>query len=53
MAGSAGGRLTTGRNLVLSDEQPMSNLYLTMLDIMGAPQDHFGDSTGGLDSVLA
>ncbi|MGA0039499.1 MAG: DUF1552 domain-containing protein [Pirellulales bacterium] len=53
MAGTAGGRLTTGRNLVLPDEQPMSNLFMTMLDLMGAPQDGFGDSTGRLDSVLA
>ena len=53
MAGSAGGRLTTGRNLVLGEDRPMSNLYLTMLDLMGAPQDGFGDSTGRLDAVLA
>ena len=53
MAGSAGGRLTTGRNLVLGEDRPMSNLYLTMLDLMGAPHDHFGDSTGRLDAVLA
>lgn len=53
MAGSAGGRLTTGRNLVLGEDRPMSNLYLSMLDLMGAPQDHFGDSTGRLDAVLA
>ena len=53
MAGTAGGRLTTGRNLVLPDEQPMSNLFMTMLDLMGAPQDGFGDSTGRLDSVLS
>ena len=53
MAGSAGGQLTTGRNLVLGEDRPMSNLYLTMLDLMGAPQDHFGDSTGRLDAVLA
>ena len=31
----------------------MANLYMTMLDLMGASQDHFGDSTGRLDSVLA
>jgi hypothetical protein len=53
MAGSAGGRLQTGRNLVLGEDRPMSNLYLTMLDLMGAPHDHFGDSTGRLDAVLA
>jgi len=45
--------LQTGRNLVLGGDRPMSNLYLTMLDLMGAPHDHFGDSTGRLDAVLA
>jgi hypothetical protein len=53
LAGTAGGRIETGRNLVLADEQPMANLFLTMLDLMGAPQDHFGDATGRLDAVLA
>ena len=53
LAGGAGGRLATGRHLQLPGEQPMSNLFLTMLDLMGAPADRFGDSTGRLDAVLA
>ena len=53
LAGGAGGRLATGRHLQLPNEQPMSNLFLTMLDLMGAPVDRFGDSTGPLDAVLA
>jgi len=51
LAGQAGGRLATGRHLLLPDEQPMSNLFLTMLDIVGAPVERFGDSTGRLDAV--
>jgi hypothetical protein len=51
LAGSAGGRLAAGRHVKLPGEQPMTNLYLTMLDLMAAPQDSFGDSTGPLDAV--
>jgi hypothetical protein len=53
LAGRAGGRLATGRHLKLPREQPMTNLYLTMLDLIGAPQKSFGDSTGPLDAVRA
>jgi hypothetical protein len=31
----------------------MSNLFVTMLDLMGAPVERFGDSTGRLDDILA
>jgi hypothetical protein len=51
LAGSGGGRLTPGRHVLLPGEQPMTNLFLTMLDIMGTPVDAFGDSTGRLDAV--
>ena len=51
--GDAGGRLATGRNLRLQGERPMSDLFLTMLDLVGAPQDRFGDSSGVLSEVLA
>ncbi len=51
LAGSAGGRLAAGRHVKLPGEQPMTNLYLTMLDLMGMPQASFGDSTGPLDAV--
>ncbi len=53
LAGRAGGRLATGRYVKLPGEQPMTNLYLTMLDLVGAPQHSFGDSTGPLDAVRA
>lgn len=53
LAGGAGGRLAAGRHVKLPGEQPMTNLYLTMLDLMGAPQPSFGDSTGPLDAVRA
>ncbi len=53
LAGRAGGRLAAGRHLRLATETPMSNLFLTMLDLAGAPEERFGDSTGRLDDVLA
>lgn len=53
LAGRAGGRLVTGRHLKLAEATPMSNLFLTMLDLAGAAEDRFGDSTGRLDGVLA
>jgi len=31
----------------------MSNLFVTMLDLMGVEQNRFGDSTGPLRAVLS
>lgn len=53
LAGDAGGRLATGRHLRLPGERPMSDLFLTMLDLVGAPQERFGDSSGPLAEVRA
>jgi hypothetical protein len=53
LAGNAGGRLATGRHLRLSDERPMADLFVTMLDLVGAATDRFGDSQGRLDEILA
>jgi hypothetical protein len=53
VAGRAGGRLAAGQHLALDRETPMTNLYLTLLDLLGAPQRQFGDSTGTLPGVLA
>ncbi|MFM1904309.1 MAG: hypothetical protein RLZZ440_2209, partial [Planctomycetota bacterium] len=51
LAGGAGGRLATGCHLRLPAERPMSDLFLTMLDLVGAPQDRFADSSGPLNEV--
>jgi hypothetical protein len=53
LAGKAGGRLAAGRHIRLPGEEPMTNLYLTMLDVAGAPLPSFGDSTGLLSAVRA
>jgi hypothetical protein len=31
----------------------MSDLFVTMLDLVGAPVERFGDSSGRLDEILA
>jgi hypothetical protein len=48
LAGGASGAVKTGRHVRLEKETPMTNLYLSMLDIMGASIERFGDSTGKL-----
>jgi hypothetical protein len=48
LAGRAGGTLATGRHLVCDKGAPLTNLYRSMLARMGAPVDHFADSTGEL-----
>ncbi len=49
MAGRAGGTIETGRCIRYPKETPLCNLYLSMLDRMGAPVESFGDSTGTLE----
>ena len=51
LAGRGGGTITSGRHLNLKSEVPMANLYLAMLDRMGAKVDRFGDSTGVLKEI--
>ncbi len=46
LAGRGGGAVTPGRHIRYSDDTPLNNLYLSMLDAAGAPLERFGDSTG-------
>lgn len=53
VAGKAGGTIRPGRHMQLDGEIPLNNLFLSMLDRVGAQVDSLGDSTGrltGLDS---
>src|SRR5690606_1643343 len=50
-AGHGGGTIKTGRHIKYSRDTPMNNLYLSMLDRVGAPTDSFGDSTGRLEKL--
>ncbi len=51
LAGRGGGTLNPGRHVVYEDGTPLANLHLSLLDRMGAPADHVGDSTGRLENV--
>lgn len=44
LAGKAGGTLKTGRQVVYQPDTPMANLYVEMLDRMGAKGEGFGNS---------
>ncbi len=48
LAGGASGKLAGNRHLRHAQGTPMSNLMLSMLDLLGVQQDSFGDSTGRL-----
>lgn len=53
IAGSAGGRLDTGQNLIFKKDTPLANLYLTLLKTMEIDATQFGDSTGILKEIQA
>jgi hypothetical protein len=48
LAGRGGGTIDPGRHVKYEFETPMTNLFLAMLDRIGAPVDFLGDSTGRL-----
>ncbi len=51
LAGKGGGSLKTGRHIRYPRETPVNNLWLAMLDRMGAPTESLGDSTGVLTGL--
>lgn len=51
LAGSAGGTIRTGRHIRYKNGTPLCNLYLWMMQQMGAKADRFGDSSGVLDRL--
>lgn len=53
LAGGANLGLKHGRYLKFSDEIPMSNLIVTMLNAIGADQESFADSTGELTELTS
>ena len=52
LAGRAGGRLDAGQHRMYTEDTPLANLYVSMLDAFGSPVDRFADSTGPLEGVL-
>lgn len=48
LAGRGGGTIQTGRHIRFDRDTPINNLWLAMLQRMGAPTKQLGDSTGVL-----
>ncbi len=51
LAGRAGGTLSPGRHLIFGKDTPLCNLFVSMLDRVGAPVARFADSTGPLEGL--
>lgn len=51
LAGGGNGTLTPGRHMVLPEQTPMTNMYLSMMDRMGVNAQRVGDSTGRLENI--
>jgi len=52
LAGKGGGTLKTGRHIKFKDGTPLTNLYLDILERVGAKTDHLGDSSGELAGIF-
>lgn len=53
LAGRGGGTIKSGRHIALNQSLPLNNLFLSMLDRMGAGTAALGDSTGRLKVIDA
>ncbi|MAT31679.1 MAG: hypothetical protein CMP29_07830, partial [Roseibacillus sp.] len=53
VAGSANGKIKTGRVLNCSEKTPLANLWLSQAQLMGTGMQQFADSTGPLKGLLA
>ncbi len=51
LCGGANGQLKGGRHIRVPKGTPVSNLYLTMLDKLGAPTERIGNSTGKFEGL--
>jgi hypothetical protein len=51
LCGGGGGTLKPGRHVQYNKDTPMTNLYLALLDRMGAKTEKLGDSTGRLERI--
>ncbi|MEI7684981.1 MAG: hypothetical protein WCL32_08135, partial [Planctomycetota bacterium] len=51
LAGRGGGSLRPGRHVRFTEETPLANLWLSMLDRVDARVERFGDSTGRLTGL--
>jgi hypothetical protein len=52
LLGGGGGKLKSAQHIRFPKETPLTNLYLSMLDVFGARADKVGDSTGRLNGIV-
>lgn len=52
LGGKGGGRIAAGKHLMLAEDTPAANLYVSMLDAFGTPVERFADSSGPLTGLL-
>jgi len=53
LAGGGRGAFNTGRHVVYDDDEPIADLFISMLDAVGVPVDTFGDTGTGKLANLA
>lgn len=51
LAGQGGGTIKTGRHFKVEDKTPMTNLFVSLLDRLGAKAEKIGDSNGRLEQI--
>ena len=51
LIGGGAGTVKGGRHLRFQKGTPVTNLYVTLLDNVGAPVEHFGDSNGKIQQL--
>ncbi|MEP7274237.1 MAG: DUF1552 domain-containing protein, partial [Acidobacteriota bacterium] len=51
IVGRGNGQLKPGRHVIYSEQPPMTNLFLTLLDKMGVPAEKLGDSNGRVEQL--
>lgn len=49
LVGGGGGKVKGDRHIKFTEDTPLANLWLTLIDKMGLPVEKFGDSNGKLD----
>jgi hypothetical protein len=52
LAGGGAGKLTGGRHIKYTEQTPLANLHLTLLDKVGIHLDSFVDSTGKVSEIV-
>ena len=52
IAGGGAGTLKGGRHIKYTQQTPLANLHLTLLDKVGVRLDRFVDSSGKVEEIL-